>query len=131
MTAANRQQAAAAERRVAAATFREAAALARLGHHGGAVSRAYYAAYHAARALLYEKGIEPKSHEGVRRMIGLHYVMPGLMATSAAEGLAQLSFMRDAADYAPTEPPAAGQATTALQFAREFLKGAGVEPPED
>lgn len=53
--------------------------LAHLGHHGGAVSRAC----HAARALLYEKGLEPKPHEGVRRMIGLHYVMPGLILENA------------------------------------------------
>ncbi len=130
MTAANREQAAQAERRAATTAFREAAALAPLGHHGGTVSRAYYAAYHAARALLYEKGVEPKTHEGVRRMIGLHYVMPGLLSAAKADSLAQLAYMRDTADYAPAEPPDARQAETALKLARDFLAAAGAEPTE-
>lgn len=127
MTSANRQQAAQAGRRAAAEPFREASALAGLGHNGGAVSRAYYAAYHAARALLFGKGIEPKTHEGVRRMIGLHYVVPGLLSGSLANALAQLAYMREAADHAPAEPLDPNQAEAALKSAREFSRAAGVE----
>jgi len=127
LTSANRQQAAQAERRASAEAFRESKALAGLGHNGGAVSRAYYAAYHAARALLFEKGIEPKTHEGVRRMIGLHYVIPGLLSAAVADALAQLAYMREAADYAPAEPPETKQAEDALKLSREFLSAAGVE----
>jgi len=41
------------------------------------VSRAYYAALHAAKAALATMGLDASSHEGVRRMFGLHLVKNG------------------------------------------------------
>ncbi|WP_203218960.1 HEPN domain-containing protein [Geoglobus acetivorans] len=41
------------------------------GLYRGAVSRAYYSMYHAARALLLTKNIAPKKHAGVLKMLGL------------------------------------------------------------
>ncbi len=127
MTQANREAAAAAERSAAQAVLCEAVDLERLGHHGGAVSRAYYAAYHAARALLYEKAIEPRTHDGVRRMLGLHYVLMGEMAAADAESLAELAYMREASDYAPAQPITAAQAARAVALARAFLRIARVD----
>jgi uncharacterized protein (UPF0332 family) len=69
MTDANRAANAAAERKAAIEALAEARALDRLSHYGGAISRAYYAAFHAARALLVEKGLQPKTHDGVRRLV--------------------------------------------------------------
>jgi uncharacterized protein (UPF0332 family) len=129
MTQGNRQHAAAAERDAAQRAFGESLDLQRLGHHGGAVSRAYYAAYHAARALLYNKGVEPKTHEGLRRMIGVHYVLTGELAATHADALARLAFMRDAADYAPARPATASDAAEAVDLARAFLAAAGVTAP--
>jgi uncharacterized protein (UPF0332 family) len=126
MTQANRELAAAAERAGAHQAFREAVDLRRLGHHGGAISRAYYSAYHAARALLYEKGIEPKTHEGVRRMIGVHWVVTGELSVKDADALAKLAFMRDSADYAPAQPSTDAQSAEAVELARVFLLAARV-----
>ena len=53
-----------------------------------AISRAYYAAYHWSRALLFLKGLEPKTHRGVIQMIGLHYVKDGPLSDEAAALLA-------------------------------------------
>ncbi|MCD8387559.1 MAG: hypothetical protein LUD17_11825 [Bacteroidales bacterium] len=39
----------------------------------------YYACFYAAIALLLSRGIETKSHEGVQRMLGLHFIKPGLI----------------------------------------------------
>lgn len=128
MTEANRQSAAAVERSAAHAAWAEALDLQRLGHHGGTVSRAYYAAYHAARALLYEKGVEPKTHEGVRRMIGIHCVLTKELTTAAGDALSRLAFMRDAADYAPARPTSATEAAEAVALARAFLQAARVLP---
>jgi uncharacterized protein (UPF0332 family) len=127
MTEANRAQAAAAERRAALAAYREAADLHRLGHPGGTVSRAYYATYHAARALLFERGLEPKTHEGVRRMIGLHFVLTGALTAAQADALAKLAYLREAADYAPAEPRTPAEADEALLLAKTFLSAAKVE----
>jgi uncharacterized protein len=129
VTHTNRLAAAEAERTASAAAFREAAALEQLGHCGGAVSRAYYSAYHAARALLYEKGLEPKTHEGLRRLIGLHYVVPGELTAAQGDLLFKLAFMREAADYAPARPASAEEAAEALRLACEFLSAARVRLP--
>ena len=128
MTEANRQSAAADERNAALAAWHEALDLQRLGHHGGTVSRAYYASYHAARALLYEKGVEPKTHEGVRRMIGVHYVLTNELGAAQGDALTRLAFMRDAADYAPASPAGATEAAEAVTLARGFLEAARVLP---
>ncbi len=39
-----------------------------------AISRAYYAAFHAARAALLTEGESPKSHGGVRNRFGYHFI---------------------------------------------------------
>jgi len=41
------------------------------------VSRSYYAVLHSAKAALYMNGVESKTHEGVRKMFGLHLVKTG------------------------------------------------------
>jgi len=33
------------------------------------------------RALLLGKGLEPKTHEGALRLLGLHFVKPGIVST--------------------------------------------------
>jgi uncharacterized protein (UPF0332 family) len=35
-----------------------------------AVSRLYYGCFHAARAVMYDRGIPPKSHDGMKGQIG-------------------------------------------------------------
>jgi uncharacterized protein (UPF0332 family) len=42
------------------------------GFHEQAVSDAYYAMFHAAEALLAEKGLDHSSHRGVLSGIGQH-----------------------------------------------------------
>jgi uncharacterized protein (UPF0332 family) len=41
------------------------------------VSRSYYAVLHSAKAALHINVVESKTHEGVRRMFGLHLVKTG------------------------------------------------------
>lgn len=49
------------------------------GKYRDSISRAYYAMFHAARALLLLKKVTPKKHSGVVSMFGLHYVKKGLV----------------------------------------------------
>ena len=42
-----------------------------------AISEAYYAMFHAAKALLALRGIHPKTHAGVVSQFGLQFVTEG------------------------------------------------------
>ena len=47
------------------------------GFYEEAVSDACYAALWAARALFLLEGAEPRTHEGVRTMLGFYYIRTG------------------------------------------------------
>ena len=64
-----------------------------------AESRLYYAAYHAAVALLLTRGIEPRSHSGVANLLGLHFVKTGRLDAGDARLFARLQKYRIEADY--------------------------------
>jgi len=51
--------------------------LAENGELEDAVSRAYYAMFHAARALLFSKGEKPKTHRGTISLFGEKIVKQG------------------------------------------------------
>ena len=65
-----------------------------------AESRLYYAAYHAAVALLLTQGLEPRSHTGVANLLGLHFVKTGRLGPDDARVFARLQKYRIEADYA-------------------------------
>ncbi len=64
-----------------------------------AMTRAYYCAFHAARALLFSDGLEPRSHEGVQHLLNLHFIRPGRLETHWNRVLARLQKFREEADY--------------------------------
>lgn len=64
-----------------------------------AESRLYYAAYHAAVALLLTQGLEPRSHTGVANLLGLHFVKTGRLDSGDARLFARLQKYRIEADY--------------------------------
>src|SRR5690606_23623181 len=64
-----------------------------------ACSRAYYAALHAARALLLTEGAEPVTHTGVQRMLGRDFVRTGRLAPEFSRVLSNAEKLRLDADY--------------------------------
>jgi len=46
----------------------------RRGNYGQVLSSLYYGYFHLVKALLYQKGFDPKSHEGVYSMLNLHFI---------------------------------------------------------
>ena len=68
------------ERRPPTARLAAAHDLVTCRRYEDAVSRAYYAAFHAATATLLSLGIESKTHGGLRALFALHVVRPGLVA---------------------------------------------------
>ena len=65
-----------------------------------AVGRAYYAAFHAVRAALLTRGLEPKSHRGVRETFRAQFTGPDMLPIDLAAALDRLESARMGADYA-------------------------------
>lgn len=70
-----------------------------LGEFDGAVSPAYYAIFHAARAALITKGLNPTTHKGVKSMFALHFVKPCLVKKEYQEILVDAKELREDSDY--------------------------------
>ena len=64
-----------------------------------AVSRAYYAVFHAACALLASVGRTVRTHDGLRAAIALHFVKPGHLDAKYSRLLARTAADRNDADY--------------------------------
>lgn len=65
-----------------------------------AISRAYYAAFYAARALLLLLGVQVRTHEGLLSMFGLKVVKQGLLPREIGKYLTELHDARVNSDYA-------------------------------
>lgn len=90
----------------------------------GTLSRAYYAVFHACRALLLLEGIEAKTHAGLHRLVAEHLVRAGKTSASTNLLLAKLQSYRQAADYAYTFDVAEADAKRELEEARAFVVAA-------
>ncbi len=69
------------------------------GDYEDAVSRAYYAVYHAAQALLLTEGQEAETHKGVVTLFGLLFVKTGKFSKQTGKYLANLKDDRESGDY--------------------------------
>lgn len=67
-----------------------------------AISRAYYAAFHAATALLFSEGLQARTHSGVHDLVYLRFVQPGVLGRDLARDFAALQRRRENADYSTT-----------------------------
>lgn len=88
-----------AEWRRASQSLGAAEALLEAGFHEDAVSRAYYAVLHAAKAALLARDVGAESHAAVRRLFGKELVQKGLLEKEWALILAQEYDERALADY--------------------------------
>lgn len=102
MNGENRKANACAEFSKAEASLRAACALADLGLWDDAVSRAYYAAFHAANAALLSEGIQARTHAGMHDLFFQTFVSTDLVARSVSKDIAALQRYREQADYSST-----------------------------
>lgn len=107
------------------------------GYHADALSRAYYATFHGAKAALHMRGVSAERHTAVRRLFGTHLVETQLIEGEWATLLAESSDARVAADYdveAEVSEDGARQACERGQAflvrIREFIVAAGVSPAD-
>ena len=76
------------------------------GFAAQASSRAYYAAFHAARAALCELGEEPATHGGLIGRFGQRVVLEGGIDRQVGKLLGRLFDERNDADYSLLDVPA-------------------------
>lgn len=91
------------------------------GDFDDAVSRAYYAAFHAAQAVLLTEGQRAETHRGLVTLFGLLLVKPGKIDLRFGRFLANLKDDREAGDYEAFSFVDEGKAGLALDEARAFL----------
>ncbi len=137
MTGENRTLNAHDELARAATSLQEARALKDASLPFGAASRAYYAVFHAARALLFSLGPEPRTHRGTAALIGEHFGRPGRLAADLGRLLSRMQRDQEDADYLAgavfTEAEAAAMIADAERFlgkARSLLEADNREATE-
>lgn len=69
------------------------------GDFESCVSRAYYAMFYVARALLSQEEITPKTHSGLRNQFGLHFIKTGDLPERFADMLNDAEELRALAEY--------------------------------
>jgi uncharacterized protein len=89
--------------------------------YADAVSRAYYAILHAAKAALQLQNVAAESHAAVKRLFGQYLVRPGLIEAEWSAILGQSLDLRIISDYDVERPFSAVDAREACDRAEAFL----------
>lgn len=63
------------------------------------ISRAYYAMYYAAQALLLSEGLDTSTHKGVIKLINFHFTQTGKLPLNIAKLLKNAHDLRQLGDY--------------------------------
>lgn len=80
-------------------TLLEAQKMIENNFNNAALNRLYYACFYSATALLFKKDIFIKTHSGVKQMLGLHYVVPGILSKELGRFYSELFSGRLNTDY--------------------------------
>ena len=102
----------------------EAETLFKASLYEGAVARAYYAAFSAARALLAADSEFSKSQNGVIGEFGRRYVRAKIVDPTLGKVLPQLEAKRNLADYGAGRAIGKADAESAISRATELLEAA-------
>ena len=95
------------------------------GFYDFAVSRAYYAMFYVAEALLDQEGLSFSSHAAVVSAFGQYLARPGKVPTDFHRHLIDAQAQRTRADYDPAPDLSQLDATRLVSQARAFLTIAG------
>lgn len=80
-------------------TLREAEGIVSLRYWNAAANRLYYACYYITSALLTYYGFTARTHSGVIRLLGMHFVSTGYLAQKHAKFYTRLFELRQTGDY--------------------------------
>lgn len=98
--------------------------LASNGYYDFAASRAYYAAFYAATAVLLHEGIELSKHSAVIASIHQRFVKTGKLDKEQGKTLNWLFELRGVGDYGSTAHVSHDEAEQAIEAAKRFLEAA-------
>lgn len=80
-------------------TLKEAEVMIRESFYNASVNRMYYACYYAAVALLLKFDIQAQTHNGVKTMLGLHFISTGKLPLKIGKTFSTLFEKRQSGDY--------------------------------
>ncbi|BBC23505.1 HEPN domain-containing protein [Pseudanabaena sp. ABRG5-3] len=85
------------------------------------LSRAYYAMYYSAQALLLSENIETSTHKGVIKLINLHFVRTKQLDHKIFKLLNDAYDLRQLGDYSPNFTATSLSAREAIDNAQIFI----------
>ena len=91
------------------------------GYYDFAASRAYYAAFYAATAILLSEGLELSKHSAVIASMHQRFVKTGKLSKEQGKTLNWLFELRSVGDYGGTAHVSRQHVEQAIQAAEEFL----------
>ena len=94
------------------------------GYYDFVASRAYYAAFYAATALLLSEELEFSKHSGVIASVHQRFVKTGKLDTQHGKDLNWLFELRSVGDYGAVIHVSQQDADRAIEVAESFLKAA-------
>lgn len=92
------------------------------GYYDVSASRAYYAAFYAASALLLNEDIDTSKHSGVIALIHQHFVKTGQLDREQGRNLNWLFELRSVGDYGVSLHVTEDDARRAVLVAKDFLR---------
>lgn len=96
--------------------------LTRKDYYDFAASRAYYAAFYAATAVLLNEGLDFSKHSGVIVSIHQRFVKTGKLSKEQGKDLNWLFEIRNVGDYGGAAHVSRSEAEQAIQAAERFLQ---------
>lgn len=100
----------------------EAELLLNKNHCNGAVSRAYYAFFEAAHAVLITKGITARTHAGVIALFSLHFIKTNEISAKFIRFFKRAKEAREEADYHFLKKFTKEETRTIIDAAKDFIK---------
>ncbi len=91
------------------------------GFYPDAISRAYYAILHAAKAALQLYDIDARTHEGVKNVFGGSIAVAGLVERHWSREINSLGILRRAADYNVTRTFSESDSRLACERSEAFV----------
>ena len=92
------------------------------GYYDVSASRAYYAAFYAASALLLNERIDTSKHSGVIALIHQHFVKSGKLSKEQGRNLNWLFELRSVGDYGVSLHVVLEDAHRAIRVAGDFYE---------
>lgn len=87
--------------------------------YDSAVSSAYYASFHAAKALLLEKESQPKTHQGISSELGKLYREE--LGSEMTRNFSQIQTRREEADYSTNKSFDEADAEDSIRKSEELI----------